>query len=90
MNATLAHVERPGIEDRQGVHFAMMFGTMSVRVFVSRAAIAGDSPHFEGSYLARFETDRGIFETVAREKFDPDRPVAKITINREDILGALP
>ena len=67
-NGTLAHVERARIEDRRGVHFAMMFGNMSVRIVVTRAAIAGGRSHFEGSYLAQFETDRGIFETVAREK----------------------
>ena len=89
-SGALVHVDRPGLEDRLGVHFAMMFGNMSVRVFVSRAAIAGGSSHFEGSCLARFETDRGLFEAVAREKFNPDRPVSKIMIAHEDILGAPP
>ena len=84
----LAHVDRPGIEDRLGVHFPMMYRGMSVRVLVTRLALAGNRVPLEGSYLARFERDRELFETVAREKFNPDWPVAKITITQDDMLGA--
>ncbi len=85
---TLAHVDRPGIEDRLGVHFPMMYREMSVRVLVTRLALAGNRVPLEGSYLARFERDRELFETVAREKFNPDWPAAKITITQDDMLGA--
>ena len=85
---TLLHVERPGIEDRMGVHFPMTYCDRSVRVLVTRLALAGNRPPLNESYLARFEKDRELFETVAREKFNPDWPTTKITITQDDMLGA--
>jgi Protein of unknown function (DUF1488) len=84
----LDHVDRPGYEDKQGVHFPMMHNVTSVRVLVTRKAIQGASPSPEdGDYLARFEANRELFEIIARDKFEPDEPTAKITITPDDLLG---
>jgi Protein of unknown function (DUF1488) len=85
----LAHVDRPGLETPQGVHFPMMDGDRSVRVLVTCEAMAGkNAGPADGSYLARFVASRDLYEFVAREKFDPKRPVAKIEITYEDVLRA--
>ncbi|HYC26032.1 MAG TPA: hypothetical protein VEC58_08340 [Roseiarcus sp.] len=85
----LTHVDRPGLETPQGVHFPMMDGDRSVRVLVTCEAMAGKSVGAaDGSYLARFVASRDLYEFVAREKFDPKRPVAKIEITYEDVLRA--
>jgi hypothetical protein len=84
----LTHVNLPGLETARGVHFPMMHKDMSVRVFVTRAAIIGAAVIRDNeSCLARFDAGRAFFELLAREKFDPTRPAVKITIDREDLLG---
>jgi hypothetical protein len=83
----LNHVNRPGYENAQGVHFAMRHNDTTVRVLVTRAAIlGGGKPPMDGAYLASFEARREFFESLASEKFDSDGPRAKITITREDLL----
>ena|ERR1700683_1249554 len=86
--APLSRVGGQGYENEQGVHFAMKHRDSIVRVLVARAAIYGAAPPpGEGGYLGRFEAAREFFESLAKEKFDPTRPMAKITITREDLLG---
>lgn len=67
----------------------MMDGDRSVRVLVTREAMAGkNAGPADGSYLARFVASRDLYEFVAREKFDPKRPAAKIEITYDDVLRA--
>jgi hypothetical protein len=88
VGSTLAHVNSSGHEDEQGVHFPMMNGNVSVRVLVTRAALRGEGGvPVEGVYMGRFEAARTFFEILAREKFDPDRPAAKMIITADDLLG---
>jgi hypothetical protein len=84
----LAHVNSSGYENEQGVHFAMMHNHTIVRILAIRAATQGSGRAPEdGRYLARFDAAREFFEMLAREKFDPARPLAKIRITKEDLLG---
>jgi hypothetical protein len=84
----LTHVNSSGYENEQGVHFPMVHNNTIVRVVVTRKAIRGGGrPPEDGRYLADFEAAREFFEMLAREKFDPSRPTAKITISGEDLLG---
>jgi hypothetical protein len=86
--AALTHVDSPGYENEQGVHFAMMNGDLTVRVLVTRAALQGEGrPPADGVYLRRFEAARVFFELLANEKFDLDRPAAKVIITAADLLG---
>ena len=68
----LSRINRPGIETRQGMHFAMMHDNMSIRVLVTREllqSIAG----FDASASAcmqKFEYYRREFEAIASDKFD--------------------
>jgi hypothetical protein len=88
VSLTLAHVNSSGYENEQGVHFAMMHNHTIVRILATRTAIQGSGRMPEdGSYLGRFEAAREFFESLAKEKFDPARPLAKVTITREDLLG---
>jgi hypothetical protein len=87
---TLRHVDRPGYETDQGVHFPMMCGDRTVRVFVIRAAILGRATDPGGSCAKRFEDGRQLFEILAREKFDASSPRPSITVTKEDLLGVLP
>jgi hypothetical protein len=85
---TLAHVNSSAYENEQGVHFPMMHNHTIVRILAIRAAIQGSGrAPADGRYLARFDAAREFFELLAREKFDPVRPLAKITITSEDLLG---
>jgi hypothetical protein len=85
---TLTHVGSSAYENEQGVHFPMMNGNMSVRVLVARSALQGEGrPPADGIYLRRFEAARAFFEILAREKFDPDHPTARVTITEADLLG---
>lgn len=82
----LKPVNRPGYENMQGVHFAMMHDDVSLRVLITRAALQGDgSPLSQGGCLARFETYRDVYETVAREKFETARCRGSMTITLDDL-----
>ena len=70
----LSHVELPGLEDIQEVHFPMMNENMSVRVVVAREAILRGGLSRGESILARFEFDRTFYEVLASEKFDRAQP----------------
>ena len=78
----LNRVSRPGIENRQGVHFPMMHNDISVRVVVTREvlqSIAGTATP-QTSYMAKFEFYRREFEAIASDKFDRgERGALKIT-----------
>ena len=82
----LKSVSRPGYENIQGVHFAMMYDDVSLRVRITRAALQGDGSSLsEGGYLAGFETYRDVYETVAREKFEAARCRGSMTITLDDL-----
>jgi Protein of unknown function (DUF1488) len=87
---TLEHVDRPGYETDQGIHFAMMCGDRTVRVFVTRAAILGRATDPGGSCSKRFEDGRQLFEILAREKYDASSSRPSITVTKDDLLGVLP
>jgi Protein of unknown function (DUF1488) len=59
----------PGFGDSRDVHFSMMTGNVSVRVFVTRAALQGEGTLLaEGQYMARFKAFREVYEAVERER----------------------
>jgi hypothetical protein len=83
----LAHVDRPGLETSQGVHFPMAYGHRTVRVFVTRAAIMGRSAETYDSCASKFQEGRGFFEILAREKFNAKPRAASVAITAQDLLG---
>jgi hypothetical protein len=89
-NMSLDHIALPGFEDGRGVHFPMMNGNVTVRVFVPRAALQGEgSPLAEGQYIARFKAFRDVYEAVARAKFETRKFQASMTIELADIAQYL-
>ena len=86
----LDYISLPGFEDGRGVHFPMTNGNMSVRVFVSRAALQGEgAPLAEGQYMTRFTSFRDVYEAVARAKFETGQYKSTMTIELADIAQYL-
>jgi hypothetical protein len=87
----LEHVDRPGHENLEGVHFPMMHDAMSVRVLVIRKVLQdlrSGRPE-ESAYLARFEAFRREFEAIASDKFDHGPCKGKIEITSSDMVKFL-
>ncbi len=87
----LAHVDRPGYENAQGVHFPMRRGDTIVRVLVARRVLETieRAPVQGDSYIARFEVFRREFESIASDKFDHGPARAKIEITADDMMKFL-
>jgi hypothetical protein len=84
----LTHVNHLGVETSLGVHFPMMDGYRSVRVYVTADALLGrDKPSAGVSYLDRFEANRDVFEFIAHQKYRLDQSIPKVTITFEDVLS---
>jgi hypothetical protein len=85
----LTHVNHPGIETSQGVHFPMTNGYKILHVFVTVDALLGkDKPSVGVSYLDRFAPNRDVFEFIASEKYRLNQSTPpKITITLEDVLS---
>jgi hypothetical protein len=81
----LDRLNRPGFEDKRGVHFAMKHVHKTVRVFVARAAIKGAAS--TGDLMPEFEANRSFYEFLASEMFDPTRPLVRLVITPNDLLG---
>ena len=87
----LVHVDRPGYENAQGVHFPMRRDDATVRVLVARSVLATmeSAPAQAGSYIQRFEVFRREFESIASDKFDRGPAKAKIEITADDMMKFL-
>lgn len=87
----LDHVNRPGYETTQGVHFPMRHSDRIVRVVVPRDLLQNlqSFSRESGGYLARFEAHRKEFEAVASDKFAGGPSKAKIEITSDDLLKFL-
>jgi hypothetical protein len=85
----LTHVNHPGIETSQGVHFPMMNGYKIVHVFVTVDGLLGKDKSSAGvSYLDRFAANRDVFEYIAGEKYRLNQSTPpKITITLDDVLS---
>ncbi len=84
----LDHVDRPGYENKQGVHFPMIHNDTIVRVLVTREVLQGveSLPAEDGDYIARFEAHRKELETIASDKFDHGQFKGMMKITRDDVL----
>ena len=84
----LDHVDRPGYENRQGVHFPMMHNDTIIRILVTREVLQGVASSLpgDGSDIARFEAHRKEFEAIASDKFDHGQFKGTMKIARDDVL----
>jgi hypothetical protein len=84
----LGHVDRPGYENKQGVHFPMTHADTIIRILVSRDVLRGaeSAPPEDGGDMARFEAHRMEFEAIASDKFDHGQFRGMIKITRADVL----
>ncbi len=84
----LNHVNVPGYENAQGIHFAMRHNDTTVRVLVTREVLQGlkSSLSNEGNDMTRFEAHRKEFEAIASDKFDHGQFKGMIKITRDDVL----
>jgi hypothetical protein len=75
-----------GYEDARGVHFPMRDGDRHIRVFVTRAALQGQGSGIPvGEGLARFDSFRSVYETVAISKYQTGVFKASMTIDIADL-----
>jgi hypothetical protein len=82
----LIHIDRPGFEDEDGVHFPMQCKDTIVQVLVTHAAIQGGGrPRKDGGYVPRFEAAREFFEILASKIFDAGP--TEVTITRQDLFA---
>ncbi len=84
----LDHVDRPGYENKQGVHFPMMHSDTIIRILVTHEVLHGveSSLPEEGSDMARFEAHRSEFEAIASDKFDHGQFKGMMKITKGDVL----
>jgi hypothetical protein len=82
----LEAMKLPGYEDARGVHFPMRAGDRHIRVFVTSAALQGQGSGIPvGEGLARFDSFRSVYETVAISKYQTGVFKASMTIDIADL-----
>ena len=87
----LSHIDRPGYETAQGVHFPMMHSDRTVRVLVPRDVLQSIQSFSRegGDCLSRFEAHRKEFEAVASDKFEGGPSTVRVEITSDDLLKFL-
>jgi hypothetical protein len=84
--AALTHVDSPGYENEQGVHFAMMNGDLTVRVLVTRAALQGRPPA-DGVFFGASKPREYFSKCLQTRNSIWIARTAKVVITAADLLG---